>query len=84
MLETTREIGHALGATAAAGVLTLVLPATLSLLSDAEVRSSYMDGFQVAVLVVVFVLLFGAALASFRHRSALVSSPEPDPAAADS
>ena len=83
MLETTREIGHALGATAAAGVLTLVLPATLSLLSDAERRSSYMEGFQMAVLVVVFVLLFGAALASIRHRSTLASSAEPDPAAAD-
>ena len=83
MLETSREIGHALGATAAAGVLTLVLPATLSLLSEAEVRSSYMDGFQMAVLMVVFVLLFGAALASIRRRSGLPASTEPDPAAAD-
>jgi len=83
MLETSREIGHALGATAAAGVLTLVLPATLSLLSDEEKQSSYMEGFQVAVLVVVFVLLFGAALASIRRRSGLATGPEPDPAAAD-
>ncbi len=83
MLETTRELGHALGATAAAGVLTLALPATFSLLSEAEVRSSYMDGFQMAALMVVFVLLFGATLASIRVRLRPAHLTEPDPARAD-
>jgi predicted MFS family arabinose efflux permease len=80
MLETTRELGHALGATAAAGVLTLVLPATVTLLSDAEVRSSYKDGFQMAALMVVFVLVFGAIVASIRHQS----PAEPEPVTAES
>ncbi len=75
MLETTRELGHALGATAAAGVLTLVLPATLTLLSDSEVRSAYKDGFQMAALMVVFVLVFGAIVASIRRRSNTESEP---------
>jgi MFS family permease len=83
MLETTRELGHALGATAAAGVLTLVLPATLSLLSDAEVRSAYKDGFQMAALMVVFVLVFGAIVASIRRRADGTGSLEPDPVTAD-
>lgn len=84
MLETTRELGHALGATAAAGVLALVLPATLSLLSDAELRASYMDGFQTAVLTVVFVLVFGAGVAAIRTRPARVPVAEADAAVADS
>ena len=69
MLETTRELGHAIGATAAAAVLTLALPAALSLLSDAEIRSAYLGGFRTATLMVVLLLLFGAALAAIRHRT---------------
>ncbi len=70
MLETTRELGHAIGATAAAGVLALALPAALGLLSDAEVRSAYLGGFRTATLMVVFVLLFGAVLASIKRPGA--------------
>ena len=67
MLETTRELGHAMGATAAAGVLALALPAALGLLSDVELRSAYLSGFRMATLMVVFLLLFGALLAAIRR-----------------
>ena len=69
--------------TAAAGVLTLVLPATLSLLSDAEVRNAYKDGFRTAALMVVFVLVFGAIVASIRRRPAVTRSSEPEPVTAE-
>ncbi len=75
MLETTRELGHAIGATAAAAVLALALPAAVGLLSEAEVRTAYLGGFRTATLMVVFVLLFGAALAAIRRPSHADAAP---------
>ena len=75
MLETTRELGHAIGATAAAAVLTLALPAAIGLLSDAEVRTAYLGGFRTATLMVVFLLLFGAALAAIRRPAHAGTTP---------
>ncbi len=44
MMETTREMGHALGATTAAAVLALALPAGISRLSDSAAQgSTYRD-----------------------------------------
>ncbi len=63
MLETTREMGHALGATTAAAVLALALPAGISRLPDASSQIFYIQGFQLSSLIVVFVLCFGAFLA---------------------
>ena len=63
MLETTRELGHALGATAAAAVLSVALPAGVTLVPQAVARVYFLDGFKLATLAVVGVLLFGAALA---------------------
>ena len=80
MLETTREMGHALGATTAAAVLALALPAGISRLSDVAAQSFYIHGFQLSSLMVVFVLCFGAFLA-FLHRAASVSVPPSRPAA---
>ena len=81
MLETTRELGHALGATAAAGALTLALPVGIELLSDDLAQPYFVRGFQAASLMVVFTLLFGAALAYFQRspvrRSSTPESPEP-------
>ena len=67
MLETTRELGHALGATTAAGVLALSLPAGVALLTEGAAQEFFINGFQTSSLMVVFVLLFGATLAYF-HR----------------
>ena len=63
MMETTREMGHALGATTAAAVLALALPAGISRLSDSAAQGFYIQGFQLSSLMVVFVLCFGALLA---------------------
>ena len=80
MLETTREMGHALGATTAAAVLAIALPTGISRLSDAAAQSFYIQGFQLSSLMVVFVLCFGAFLA-YLHRAGSVSVPPSRPAA---
>ncbi len=68
MLETTREMGHALGATAAASALALALPAGIEVLSGASAEPFYIQGFRTSSLMVVFTLMFGASFAYF-HRS---------------
>ncbi|MFB3092224.1 MAG: hypothetical protein ACE1ZD_03390, partial [Dehalococcoidia bacterium] len=80
MIETTRQVGHTLGATIAASALGLVLPAGIALLSDAESRDFYLRGFQAAALVVVWVILAGAVVA-FKRRPAqtVESAPTPQP-----
>ena len=69
MLETTRELGHALGATAAAGALALALPASIEALSGLSGQSYFLSGFRVSSLMVVLVLLFGASLALIQPAS---------------
>ena len=68
MLETTREIGHAIGATIAAAILALALPVGITRLPEALAQGHYIEGFQMASLMVVFVLLFGGMLAYF-HKT---------------
>ena len=75
MMETTRELGHAFGATAAASVLALALPAGVALLSDSSASVYYKEGFQLASLMVVFVLAAGAAIAYFHKAPVLGGSP---------
>ncbi len=74
MMETTREMGHALGATTAAAMLALALPTGVSLLSEASAQGFYIQGFQLSSLMVVFVLCFGALLAFF-HRAPTFGRP---------
>ena len=80
MLETTRELGHAIGATAAAGALALALPPTIDLLSGESAQIFFIKAFQTASLMVVITLLFGATLAYF-HKAAPLAAPagEPEP-----
>ena len=68
MLETTREMGHALGATASAAVLAIVLPIGISALSDEASRGFYIQGFQMSAMMVVLVMLAGAAISYF-HKT---------------
>ena len=86
MLETTRELGHALGATAAAGALALALPASIEALSAISARSYFLAGFRVSSLMVVMVLLVGASLALFQpatsSRTLFRRAPEPSQAEA--
>lgn len=67
MLETTRELGHALGATASATALSMALPSGLILLSNFDARSFYIQGFQSSSMMVVLVMSIGAIMA-FVHR----------------
>ena len=86
MLETTRELGHALGATAAAGALALALPASIEALSEISAQSYFLAGFRVSSLMVVMVLLAGASLALFQpatsSRSLFRRTPQPSQAGA--
>ena len=76
MLETTRELGHALGATAAAGALALALPASIDALSELSAQSFFQAGFRVSTLMVVMVLLFGASLALFQRATPRGPAPQ--------
>ena len=78
MIETTRQVGHTLGATVAASALGLVLPAGIALLSDAEARDFYFKGLQASALAVVWIILAGA-LVAFQHRplKAVTGAPAP-------
>ena len=80
MLETTREMGHALGATAAATTLAFSLPAAIDLLSGEAAQSFFVEGFKVASLMVVFTLLLGATLAYFHKGLPPRQRPQPAPA----
>ena len=80
MLETTRDLGHALGATTSAAILALVLPVAIAALSPAEAQVHYMRGFETAALTVVAIMLTGAVIASF-HRP--YQAPRREPALAD-
>ena len=75
MLETTREMGHAFGATVSATVLAMVLPAGIELMSDIQAQRFYFEGFQFSSLMVVFVLLAGASVAYLQRAGAAASKP---------
>jgi len=68
MLETTREMGHALGATAAASALALAIPVGIELISGDVAKDFYMQGFRGSSLMVVITLMFGATLAYFHKE----------------
>lgn len=65
MLETTRDLGHALGATLSSIVMAMVLPSTIALMTSSESQSFYIKGFQIAALMVVSIMLAGAVINSF-------------------
>lgn len=77
MLETTREMGHALGATLSATALAMVLPAGIVLLSDLDAQPFYVQGFQLASMLVVLTLLTGGIIAYFHKTNAEAMSPSP-------
>ncbi len=68
LLETTRELGHAIGATASATALSMFIPAFVNDLTQAEAQAHYFEGFRVSTMMVMGVLLFGAVIAYF-HKS---------------
>jgi hypothetical protein len=66
MLETTRQMGHTLGATVGATVMGLALPVAIALLPLGESQASYRQGFQYAALAVVLTMLSGSLVAVFQ------------------
>ncbi|MFB3106028.1 MAG: MFS transporter, partial [Pseudomonadales bacterium] len=70
MLETTRELGHAIGATVSATALAIVLPVGISALSGSEAQRFYIDGFRFSSLMVVITLLIGAFITYFHKEIA--------------
>ena len=73
MIETTRQVGHTLGATIAASALGLALPATIGLLSVEASQDYYVRGLQISALAVVSLILMGAFVALF-HKPLAQSS----------
>ena len=66
MLETTRQMGHTLGATVGATVLGLALPAAIAFMPLGESQASYREGFRFAALAVVLIILSGSFVAIFQ------------------
>ncbi len=81
MLETTRQMGHAIGATIGATVLGLALPLTIDLLPLGEAQALYRDGFRYAALAVVWIMISGSLVAMFqRMPEGMRRQPAPEPA----
>ena len=86
MLETTRDLGHATGATVSSIIMAMVLPAGIAFMVASESQGFYMKGFQTASMTVVGIMVAGAIIAAF-HRpydpSKEQQRGEASPAAAD-
>ena len=84
MLETTRQMGHTVGTTLAAMVLGISLPATVALMPAVEAQPFYQQGFRVAAMIVVWIVVAGAIVALFqrvplvlRREQAAEQAPQP-------
>ena len=88
MLETTRQMGHTVGSTIGATILGLSLPVTIEFMTAAEARGYYQQGFQIASLAVVWIIVSGGIVALFQKVPAVVwrrseREPAPQPGADD-
>ena len=77
MLETTRQMGHTVGSTIGATILGLSLPVTIEFMTADEARSYYQQGFQIASLAVVWIIVSGGIVAIFQKVPALMRQPDP-------
>ena len=87
MLETTRDLGHATGATISSIIMAMMLPGTIAFMVASESQQFYMKGFQTASLAVVGIMITGAIIAAFHRSYDETASGRPQeqasPAAAD-
>ncbi len=67
MLETTRDMGHATGATISSFIMALIVPASIGLMLPDESQRLHLEGFQISALAVVGIMTAGAIIAAF-HR----------------
>jgi len=77
MLETTRQMGHTVGSTIGATILGLSLPVAAEYLTAAEARPYYQQGFQIAALSVVWIIVAGGIVAIFQRVPGMGRGPEP-------
>ena len=77
MLETTRQMGHTIGATIGATVLGLAIPITIDLLPAIESQALYREGFRYSALAVVGVMVSGSVVAMFQKTAGGSSAPPP-------
>ena len=80
-------MGHTIGATIAATMLGLALPASISFMTDSQAEPFYQTGFQYAATAVIFTMMAGALVAAFQEglirrpfRNAIVALDTPSPA----
>ena len=71
MMETSRELGHALGATAVATLLAMSIPGEIEILPFEAASGFFMDGFRQSTLAVAWTMLFGALLVYFQKAPLL-------------
>jgi hypothetical protein len=76
MLETTRQMGHTVGTTIAAMVLGISLPATIGLIPAGEAQTYYQQGFRMAALIVVWIVVLGGIVALFQRVPAILRREE--------
>ena len=69
MIETTRQVGHTLGATIAASAMGLVIPAAIGLLSPGEAQGYYVQGLRASALVVSGLIVAGAFLTLYQRSA---------------
>ena len=67
VMETSRQMGHTIGATLAAAMLGLALPASISFMTDVQAEPFYQTGFQYAATAVIFTMLAGAIVAAYQE-----------------
>ena len=77
MLETTRQMGHTVGSTIGATLLGLSLPVTIDFMTAAEARTYYQEGFQIASLSVVWIIISGGLVALFQKVPGVRPDPTP-------
>ncbi|MDA1129048.1 MAG: MFS transporter [Chloroflexi bacterium] len=65
-METSRQMGHTIGATIAATMLGLALPASISFMTAGEAEPFYRTGFQYAATAVIFTIMCGAIVAAIQ------------------
>ncbi len=78
MLETTRQMGHTVGSTIGATILGLSLPVALEFMTAEEARPYYQQGFQVASLAVVWIIISGGIVSIFQKVPALLGKSGPE------
>jgi len=88
MLETTRQMGHTVGATISAAVVSLAIPVTIEFLSPSDLQAVYREGFRYAAIAVVWIMVSGSIVAAFQKMPNTMqkgkdSDPKPQPAGGD-